>query len=215
VQGPKAEAVVASIFGDWVKALKYFWFKETEINGIPVAVARSGWSKQGGFEIYLMDGKRGTEIWNIVREAGKPFDIGPGNPNVHERVESGLLSYGGDTDDFTNPFEVRMGKYVDLSVPDDTVGITALRQIKAEGVKRQQLGLVFDAEAAAGPSFTWFDIFAEGRKIGSLTNIIWSFRLKKTIGFALVSTEATAGDKVTVMRHGVPELATLCDLPFI
>ncbi|MGL4404677.1 MAG: glycine cleavage system protein T, partial [Notoacmeibacter sp.] len=112
VQGPKAEDVVASIFGDWVRALKYFWFKETSVNGIPVAVARSGWSKQGGFEIYLMDGSRGTELWNIVKEAGKAWDIGPGNPNSHERIESGLVSYGGDTDDFTNPYEVRMGKYV-------------------------------------------------------------------------------------------------------
>ncbi|MGB7204023.1 MAG: glycine cleavage system protein T, partial [Anderseniella sp.] len=68
VQGPKAEDVVASIFGDWVRELKYFWFKETEIEGIPVAVARSGWSKQGGFEIYLMDGSKGAQLWNIVKE---------------------------------------------------------------------------------------------------------------------------------------------------
>ena len=66
VQGPKAETVVASIFGDWVCELKDFWFKETEINGIPVAVVRSGWSKQGGFEIYLMDGSKGSALWNIV-----------------------------------------------------------------------------------------------------------------------------------------------------
>ena len=79
MQGPKGEDVVASIFGDWVRGLKYFWFKETEVNGIPVAVARSGWSKQGGFEIYPMDGSRGTELWNIVKEAGKAWDIGPGN----------------------------------------------------------------------------------------------------------------------------------------
>lgn len=215
VQGPKAEAVVASIFGDWVKALKYFWFKETEINGIPVAVARSGWSKQGGFEIYLMDGRRGTDLWNIVREAGKPFDIGPGNPNAHERVESGLLSYGGDTDDQTNPFEVRMGKYIDLEVSDDTVGIAALRKIKAEGIKRQQLGVVLDSQEQGAPSFTWFDILANDRKIGSMTNIIWSYRMKKTIGFALVSSAAKVGDRVFVMRNGTREAATLCDLPFI
>jgi glycine cleavage system aminomethyltransferase T len=108
-----------------------------------------------------------------------------------------------------------MEKYVDLTVPDDTVGITALRKIKAEGVKRQQLGVMLDAEASAGPSFTWFDIMADGRKIGSMTNIIWSFRLKKTIGFALVSSAAKPGNKVTVMRHGKAEAATLCDLPFI
>ena len=87
---------------------KYFWFRETEIDGIPVAVARSGWSKQGGFEIYLMDGAKGTALWNIVKEAGQPHGIGPGNPNWCERVESGLVSYGGDSDGQTNPFEVRM-----------------------------------------------------------------------------------------------------------
>jgi aminomethyltransferase len=215
VQGPKAEGVVASIFGDWVRALKYFWFKETTINGIPVAVARSGWSKQGGFEIYLMDGTRGTELWNIVKEAGKPFDIGPGNPNAHERIESGLVSYGGDTDDVTNPFEVRMGKYVDLDVPDDTIGIAALRRIKAEGVKRHQLGVVLDNETPAGPSFVWFDILAGGAKIGAMTNIIWSYRMKKNIGFALVSVAAKAGGRVTVMRDGKAEAATLAELPFL
>lgn len=75
VQGPGAEDVVASIFGDWVRNLKYFRFKETTLNGIPLAVARSGWSKQGAFEIYLMDGSRSGEIWSIVKEAGKSRDI--------------------------------------------------------------------------------------------------------------------------------------------
>ena len=51
VQGPKAEDVVASIFGDWVRDIKYFWFKETKIDGIPVAIQRSGWSKQGGLAL--------------------------------------------------------------------------------------------------------------------------------------------------------------------
>jgi glycine cleavage system aminomethyltransferase T len=215
VQGPMAEDVVAAIFGDWVRALKYFWFKETSINGIPVSVARSGWSKQGGFEIYLMDGKRGGELWDIVKEAGQPWNIGPGNPNAHERIESGLLSYGGDTDDFTNPYEVRMGKYIDLQVPDDTVGIQALRHIKANGIQRQQLGVVLDEETPAGPSFVWFDIFADGAKIGSMTNIIWSYRLKKNIGFVLVSTNAKAGDRIHIARAGKMEPATLVELPFI
>ena len=215
VQGPKAEAVVASIFGDWVRGLKYFWFGETVLNGIPLAVARSGWSKQGGFEIYLMDGTRGTELWNIVKEAGKAFDIGPGNPNSHERIESGLLSYGGDTDDQTNPYELRLGKYVDLDVPDDVIGILALRRIKAEGAKRQQLGIVLDDDTPSSASFIWFDLMAGDRKIGSMTNIIWSYRLKKNIGFALVSSAAKAGDTVKVARKGKAEGATLVEMPFI
>lgn len=69
IQDTKAAAVTAAIFGDWVNELKFFWFREAEIEGISVLVARSGWSKQGGFEIYLLDGTKGTAPWNIVKEA--------------------------------------------------------------------------------------------------------------------------------------------------
>jgi aminomethyltransferase len=215
VQGPKAEDVVASIFGDWVRGLKYFWFRETTLQGIPVAVARSGWSKQGGFELYLMDGTQGTRLWNIVREAGKPWDIGPGNPNFCERVESGLLSYGGDTDEATNPFEVRMGKYVDLQVPDDVIGIKALRRIHAAGVRRHQLGVVLAGEEPTTLGFLWHPIQKNGRKVGDLTNCTWSYRLKKNIGFALISTDCVAGDQVEVMKEGHILVGTLQELPFL
>ena len=144
VQGPKAEDVVAALFGDWVRELKYFWFCDAEIEGIPLKIARSGWSKQGGFELYLMDGTKGDRLWQIVREAGKPFDIGPGYPNPSERTESGLLNYGTDTDENTNPLEVRLEKFVDLELDDDVVGIAALKRIKADGVKRHQLGIMLE-----------------------------------------------------------------------
>ncbi len=214
VQGPKAEDVIASIFGDWVRELKYFWFKETEINGIPVAVARSGWSKQGGFELYLMDGSRGDELWSLVEEAGKPWGIGPGNPNTTERIESGLLSWGGDTDDFTNPFEVRMEKYVDLDVPDDVVGIQALRRIADEGPKRHQLGIVMEGEALTAAHGQLHDIMQDGEKVGDVTCGIWSRRMEKNIGFALVSRKCSAGETVSVMKNGNNVAATLVELPF-
>lgn len=215
VQGPKAETVVASIFGDWVRELKYFWFRESEIDGIPVAVARSGWSKQGGFEIYLMDGTKGTALWNIVKEAGQPHGIGPGNPNWCERVESGLLAFGGDTDDQTNPFEVRMGKYVDLHVPDDTIGIQALRRIATEGPRRHQLGIVLDNSEPVKAEFTWNDIDMDGARIGDMTTCVWSYRMKKNIGFALVATSAKPGDRVVVRRSAGSVEGTLCELPFL
>ncbi len=215
VQGPKAEEVVASIFGDWVRALKYFWFRETTIDGIPLAVARSGWSKQGGFELYLMDGTQGTKLWNIVKEAGKPWDIGPGNPNFCERVESGLLSYGGDTDEATNPFEVRMEKYVDLEVPDDVIGIEALRRIHAIGPRRHQLGVVIEGEEPTSLGFSWHSILKNGQQVGHLTNCVWSYRLKKNIGFALISTTCVAGDQVKVVKEGHTLPGTLQELPFL
>jgi glycine cleavage system aminomethyltransferase T len=214
VQGPKAEEVVASIFGDWVRALKYFWFRETSLAGIPVAVARSGWSKQGGFEIYLLDGRQGTRLWNIVKEAGRPWDIGPGSPNFCERVESGLLSYGGDTDDATNPYEVRMGKYVDLGVADEVIGIAALRRIHAAGPVRHQLGVVLEGDQPTAFGFSWHAILTGGRKVGDLTNCAWSYRMQRNIGFALISTACKAGDRVEVAKEGRAIPGVLTALPF-
>ena len=215
VQGPKAVEVVADMFGDWVRDLKYFWFKETEINGIPVALQRSGWSKQGGYEIYLQDGSRGADLWNIVKEAGAPYDIGPGSPCTPERTESGLVSVGGDTDAFTNPFEVRLGQYVDLDVPDDTVGIQALRKIAEEGPKRHQLGLKLEGDAPAPLGFAWEALVKDGQKVGDMTNCTWSFRLKQNIGYALISVDLQPGDSVEVHRSGGIVMAELVELPFL
>lgn len=215
VQGPKSEGVVASIFGDWVRELKYFWFKEAELEGIPVAVQRSGWSKQGGFEIYLMDGSKGTKLWNIVKEAGKPYGIGPGSPGTPERTESGLLSVGGDSDYTTNPFEVRLGKYIDLQVADDVVGIQALRKIASEGPKRHQLGLILEGKIADPLKFSWEDINHMGKKVGDMTNCVWSPRMSANIGYGLLSVNINPGDLVEIERDGTIVKARVVDLPFI
>jgi aminomethyltransferase len=215
VQGPKAVEVIADIFGDWVRDLKYFWFKELELEGIPVALQRSGWSKQGGFEIYLKDGSQGEKLWNIVKEAGAPYDIGPGSPATPERTESGLVSVGGDTDAHTNPFEVRLGQYVDLDVPDDTVGIQALRKIAEEGPKRHQLGLKLEGDQPAPLGLAWEDLTRDGQKVGDMTNCTWSYRLQQNIGYALISREVQAGEKVMVQRPGGAVRAELVEMPFI
>jgi aminomethyltransferase len=215
IQGPMAAHVVAHVCGDWIRDLKYFWFKETEIQGIKVVVARSGWSKQGGYEIYLCDGTKGTELWNIFREAGAPWGIGPGNPNWCERVESGLISFGGDTDIHTNPYEVRMGKYVDLHVPDDTIGIKALRDIHAQGPKRHSLGVILDEGSPVSPGFYWNPIFKDGVRVGDLTNTVFSIRVQKNIGFGLISRSCSIGDRVEALVNGKMEPGVLTDLPFL
>lgn len=215
LQGPKAEDVVASVLGDWVRSLKYFWFRETTIEGIPVAVQRSGWSKQGGFEIYLRDGSQGTRLWNIFKEAGKPWDIGPGAPATAERTESGLVSVGGDTDEHTNPFEVRLEKYVDLNVPDDVVGIQALRKIRHDGVARHQLGLVLEGKTPAPLGFEREGIFYAGQRVGMMTNCVWSPRMKANIGYALISVAVKTGTTVEISRPSGMVSARLVQLPFL
>ncbi len=214
VQGPMAEDVVASVFGDWVRELKYFWFRETSIKGIPVAVARSGWSKQGGFELYLMDGTRGTNLWDIVREAGRPWDIGPGNPNHCERIESGLVNVGGDTDDSTNPFEVGMARFIDLNIGDDVIGIEALRRITAAGPRRHLIGIVLEGKQPLPLPSQWSPVLRDGKRVGDMTNCVWSYRLNANIGFGLVSIETVAGDEIVVLKEGTHVAGRLRELPF-
>ena len=214
VQGPAANDVVASIFGDWVRELRFFWFRDAEIDGIPLKVSRSGWSKQGGFELYLMDGSRGLDLWNIVKEAGKPWDIAPGYPNPSERMENGLLSWGGDCDRFTNPFEVRLDRFVDLDVPDDVIGVKALRQIVADGPKRQQLGLVLEGDEPRPGHRQWYDVTVDGDKVGDMTCGTWSYKLERNIGFGLVGSDREIGDSVQVQIEGQTVAGHLTDIPF-
>ena len=161
-----------------------------------------------------MDGSKGDQLWQIVKEAGKPYGIAPGTPNAIERIESGLLSWGGDTDDQTNPFEVRMGQYVDLDVDGDVIGIKALRQIAEEGPKRHLLGIQLEEQEPLTAKFHWMDVQMNGKLVGHQTNLTWSPRMQKNIGFALVSRQASIGDKVEVQEGSESIKGTLCDLPF-
>ncbi len=216
VQGPLAENVVASVFGDWVRDLKYFWFNEAEIEGIPVAVQRSGWSKQGGFEIYLRDGSRGTDLWNIVKEAGQPYGIGNGGPTSPERVESGLISVGSDTDSRTSPFDIGLDRFVNTDVHDGVIGIQALRLIEAQGAERRVVGIVLDGDEPDPFGFHWEPISIDGVKVGSLTNSVFSPRLKKNIGYGLVNADVQLGDRVVVTRApGKDVEGSAVAMPFI
>ncbi|MEP3231499.1 MAG: glycine cleavage T C-terminal barrel domain-containing protein [Hyphomicrobiales bacterium] len=215
VQGPKASEVVRQVCGDWVDDLKFFGFNQTMIQGIPVVVAKSGWSKQGGFEIYLMDHHRGTELWDIIEEAGRPYDIGPGAPNYIERIESGLLSMGADTDDDTNPYEVGMGKLCDLEQDVDFIGKDALKRIKARGAKRRMTGYVIDGEKFSGSNQHRWKVYQDGKKVGLCSAAAYSPRLDANIGLGLIKVGlADEGNKVTIQTEYGEREATTTALPF-
>ena len=216
IQGPKAMDVVADLFGPQVRDMRYFHFVETNLEGIPILLQRSGWSKQGGFELYLRDGSQGTALWNKVRQAGAPYGIAPGNPNPIERVESGLLSFGGDTDAQTNPFEVRMEKYVHLDAPDDVVGIEALRQIAAAGPKRHQLGVKLTTTGKLVAIDQPARVRKDGTDQGKMTTNTWSPRLQCNIGICLVSSSVQVEDPVEItLPTGETVAGQMCPLPFL
>jgi len=214
VQGPKAIDVVVDLFGDWVRELKYFWFREADLDGIPLLVVRSGWSKQGGFELFLRDAKRGTELWNRVKAAGQPYVIGPGAPNDIERIESGLLSYGTDVDEQTNPFEVGLGKYVDLDRGGDFIGKSALQKICSDGIKRRRVGLFLSGDRI-DPNPHPYRIQLGDDVVGTLSETVYSPRLKRNIAIALINAEIDKSESGMLVDTGDSvRSATITDLPF-
>jgi aminomethyltransferase len=216
VQGPKAADVIASLFDDSIRQMGYFRFRELDLDGIPLVLQRSGWSKQGGFELYLRDSSLGTDLWDLVKAAGRRQGIGPGCPNGMERIESGLLSFRGDTDDETNPYEVRLGKYIDLDAPDDVIGIGALRRLQERGPQRHQLGVALDNDDQLGHFDRWSKVFKGATMAGHMTSNAWSPRLEMNIGICLIWTGVGPGDLVTVeLPDGRRIEGEMRDLPFL
>ena len=95
-----------------------------------------GWSKQGGFELILRDGSRGDELYARVMAAGAPYGIGPGAPIHVERVESGLLSCGGDNTPDSNPLKAGMQHFVDIESDVDYIGTAALPDSATRRLRR-------------------------------------------------------------------------------
>ena len=75
VQGPKSTDLVRDLFGSWVDDLKFYHFRQTELDGIPMLLARSGWSPERGYELYLQDESRGDELWERMMAAGQKYAI--------------------------------------------------------------------------------------------------------------------------------------------
>ena len=149
IQGPHSSDVVAALFGDDILSLKYYWFRELELDGIPLVVTRTGWTAEVGYEVYLRDGSRGTELWERIMEAGKPFDIRPTGPVDIRRVEGGILNWGADMTTEHNPFEVGLERLCNLDGDFEFQGRDALRRIRGRG-NQPQAGGRRDRWAEAG-----------------------------------------------------------------
>ena len=216
IQGPKSKEVVKTLFGDKVLELKYYYFLETKLDGIPVIVTRTGWSGEVGYEIYLRDGSRGDELWERVMEAGKPFHIRPTGPSDIRRIEAGILNHGIDMTLENNPYEVGLDRLVDLDQEADFIGKKALSRIKAEGVRRKLVGIEIEGRPL-DLNMTRWPVARNGQQLGQVTSAVYSPRLKKNLGYAWVPIEhAELGTHLTItLPDGDERSAAVVPKPFV
>ena len=216
LQGPRSLEIMQTVFGEEIKRLRYFRLQEAELDGIPVVVSRTGWSNELGYEIYLRDGSRGDELWERLMDAGEPSGLRPGHTSAIRRIEAGMLSYHADMDLDTNPYELGLGRFVDLGMETEFIGKAALRRIHAEGVRRQLVGLEISGPPLEGPNTRFWPLFAGGQQVGHVTSAVYSPRVDRNIALAMVAVDyASTGTRMHVFDADDSVSATVVDKPFI
>ena len=215
VQGPLAENLMAKLFGEEIRELKFFNFKYFNYKEHKYFIARSGWSKQGGFEVYVEDDVAGQDLYDYLFESGKEFNIRPGCPNLIERIESALLSYGNDFDNRDNPFEANFDKFVNLDTDINFLGKEKLKKIQQDGITRKLMGVKIDSNK--------IDMYCEKTLFDDKNNIVgyvrsatYSPTFKKVIGIAMINKPYwNSKDQFKIDIDERIFVGTVCDLPFI
>jgi aminomethyltransferase len=216
LQGPKSLEIMKALFGEEISTLRYFFLRELELDGIPLVVSRTGWSGELGYEIYLRDASRGDELWERIMAAGKPFGLRAGHTSTIRRIEAGMLSYHADMDIHTNPFELGLDRLVDLDMPDNFIGKATLKRIKAEGIRRKQVGLEIAGLPVEGTNTQFWPAKIDDEQVGVVTSAVYSPRLERNIALAMVSVEwAGKGSELIVYSLSGDRPAKVVDVPFI
>ncbi|MDC3216327.1 glycine cleavage system protein T [Candidatus Pseudothioglobus singularis] len=203
LQGPRSGDIAKAIFGERIDSLKYYWLEEFELNGIPLIISRTGWSSELGYEIYLRDGSRGNELWDHIMEVGKPMGLVPGHTSTIRRIEGGMLSYQADMNYTVNPFELGLGRLVDLEMNADFIGKKALKKIKSDGIKRSQVGIEISCTPLKHPNTSYWPIMVGSEEVGYITSAVYSPRLDKNIALAMMDVNHSAID--TAAETTTPE----------
>ena len=215
LQGPTSKDIMVKLFGESIKDLKYYWFKEFDLDGIPLIVSRTGWSSEFGYELFLRDGSKGNDLYEKIMNAGKEHGLQPGHTSSIRRIEGGMLSYHADADIHTNPFELGFDRLVSLDNDIEFIGKAALKKIKAEGIKRKQIGLEINCEPLSGPNTTFWSIKKDDNEIGKVTSAVYSPRLKKNIALAMVNiNNSEIGTDLEVETNKGKFTAKIVEKPF-
>jgi dimethylsulfoniopropionate demethylase len=214
IQGPKSFALMEKVFGKQIRELKFFGFDLFDFRGSKHLIARSGWSKQGGYEVYVENTNSGLELYDYLFEIGKEFNVKPGCPNLIERIESALLSYGNDFDLHDNPLECGFDKYVNLDNDIEFLGKQKLSEIKASGVSKKLMGVKINLDRINLSQA--IEITIDSKRAGELRSAVYSPTFNQVIGIAMIDKPYfEVGTDVNIIIDNVTKAGSLCNIPFV
>jgi aminomethyltransferase len=185
IQGPRAVSILQPLTEVDLGTIRYYGIAEGMVSGIPASIARTGYTGEDGFELFV-DVDRAGEVWDLLLAAGSPSGLVPVGLGARDtlRLEAGMPLYGNELDRRTNPFEAGLGRVVKLDKEGDFVGREALEKVARDGPARRLVGLALRGRGIARHGYPVLD--AEGRT-GEVTSGTMSPTLGEAIAMAYVA----------------------------
>ena len=213
IQGPRSVEIVRSLTDIDLDSLRYYAIAEGSVASIPALVARTGYTGEDGFEVFV-DTARAGELWDAMMAAGVNHGLAPIGLGARNtlRLEAGMPLYGNELDRSTNPYEANLGRVVKLDKPGDFIGRAALEKVARDGVARRLIGLVMRGRGIARHGYP---VHAGERATGIVTSGTQSPSLGEAVAMAYVATaDAVPGTMVEVEIRGQRVPAEVVALPF-
>ena len=215
LQGPRALETLQKLTKTDLAAIRNYWFTWGTIAGIPnVLIARTGYSGEDGFEVYLpADEATTVKVWNEILAAGAEFGVRPCGLGARNtlRLEAGMALYGHEISDSINVFEGGLDRWLKLD-KGEFVGREALQKIQAAGgPQRKVIGLEMVERGIARDGYAVLDL--EGKEIGVVTSGSPSPFLKTNIAYALVPTAVAQSDEDVLVQVRANQTARAKQVP--
>ncbi len=212
IQGPRALQTLQKLTATDLTSIKYYWFLDGEVSGTPARIARTGYTGEDGFEIYI-DPAEACRIWNELLDAGAQFGIKPCGLGARNtlRLESKMALYGHEIHAAINPLEADLAWIVKLD-KGDFVGRSALVKQKESGLTRKLAGFEMRGR---GIGRDGYEIMVDGAPAGWVTSGSPAPSLNRNIGLCYLPWEfAKIGQKIQVVVRNQPVDAEVVETPF-
>jgi aminomethyltransferase len=213
VQGPRSVDVLGPLTDIDLAALRYYGIAEGAVAGIPAHVARTGYTGEDGFEVFVETARTG-ELWDALLDGVRGAGGGPVGLGARDtlRLEAGMPLYGNELDRTTTPFDAGLGRVVKLDKPGDFVGRAALEKFAADGPKRRLVGLTVEGRGIARHGYP---VHVGERRSGVVTSGTQSPTLGVPIAMAYVApTDAEPATMLDIEIRDTRIPARVVPLPF-
>ncbi len=212
IQGPQAVSIVSELLNDEVAQMKYYTFHELIVNDQRLVLSRTGYTGEDGFEM-IIDADHGVWLWETLMQLGEPVGLKPAGLGCRDtlRLEAAMPLYGHELNETTDPLSADLGFAVKLDKPDFH-GKSQLEAIKAAGVNRRRVGLIFEGKRIPREGIKLYD---GENLVGEITSGTFSPTLEKTIAMAMMEKAYLGeGTHIEADLRGARIPAVVTKLPF-